>query len=114
MNTIQHTEARRLLADLENVDYGQLREWDVVELVGRTTAVLADLLDAADTFTTRWDATLAGDLAELITCPEADALTGLLAALGAHQLAATWATAHAAGDEPGDDHHPDEPIDGGC
>lgn len=35
-----------LKTDLEHTDYGQLNEWDTVELIGRTIAVLGDLLDA--------------------------------------------------------------------
>lgn len=59
----------------------------------------------ADTFLTRWDTNLAADLAERLTCTEANALVGLLAALGAHDAATAWAQAHADGDEPGT--HPD-------
>jgi hypothetical protein len=40
--------AEQLLADLETVDYDRLSEWDVVELIGRTTAILGDLIRTSE------------------------------------------------------------------
>lgn len=40
-----HAVAIALRADLEDVDYDALSQWDVVELIGRTIAVLDDLTD---------------------------------------------------------------------
>ncbi|MFJ4790998.1 hypothetical protein [Streptomyces sp. NPDC088794] len=61
--------------------------------------------DAARAFTDAWCGdTLTGDIAVTLGCIEADALAGLLRALGDEQAADRWIDAHAQGDEPTDRH----------
>lgn len=50
---------------------------------------------------------LACDLAAKLTCPEVEALAGMLQSMGALDAASVWLEQHAAGDEPGDMHYRD-------
>lgn len=54
---------------------------------------------------------LAGDLAASLNCVEADALAGMLRALGEPATADMWIEVHAEGDDEGDAHH-QEPVSG--
>ena len=47
----------------------------------------------------------ARDMADKCTCDEADAIAGMLAALGEHAGAREWAVSHANDDKPGDRHY---------
>ncbi|MFF9565706.1 hypothetical protein ACF1AJ_20325 [Leifsonia sp. NPDC014704] len=51
------------------------------------------------------DVTLAHDVATMLGCREAEALAGILRALGEPAAADMWLDAHAHGDEPGDQHY---------
>lgn len=60
---------------------------------------------AAETFVTVWaKSDTVVDIARSLTCPEADALAGLLAAYGHHLVAEECLTEHACTDEDGDSH----------
>jgi hypothetical protein len=51
------------------------------------------------------DVTLAHDVGTTLGCREAEALAGILRALGEPAAADMWLDAHAHGDEPGDQHY---------
>lgn len=73
------------------------------ELERRPPAV--DFVAAAKSFVDAWGSgDMAGDLGARLTCSEADALAGMLRALGHHERASTWINAHAEDDDCGDAH----------
>ena len=64
------------------------------------------IAQAAQAWAKTWSAwDLAGDVGEGLTCSEADAVIGLLRALGEDQAADNWLAMHAAGDDGGDAHY---------
>lgn len=44
---IRINQAKKLLADLQSIDWAATSERDMVELLGRTRAVVADLIEVA-------------------------------------------------------------------
>lgn len=64
-----------------------------------------EVAEAAEAWAEKWaGGNLARDIGEALTCSEADAIVGLLLALGLDGAAGEWRTAHAEGDEEGDRH----------
>ena len=64
------------------------------------------LESVAQAFAEAWsDDILVNENAPGLSCTEANTLVALLRSLGHDDTADMWATAHANGDEPGDEHH---------
>ena len=57
------------------------------------------------------DSMLIHHKADTYTCDEIDALTALLCALGAHEVAESWLESHARGDSEDDEHYRAEVSD---
>jgi hypothetical protein len=61
--------------------------------------------EALNTFLNVWSEGPAGDIAQALTCTEADALAQLLSATGFDDAAEAWIDAHSLSDEEGDAHY---------
>ncbi|WP_207568344.1 hypothetical protein [Mycolicibacterium fallax] len=67
--------------------------------------ITTDQYDALVAHLDAWERSdLAGDLATQLTCGEVNALVGLLVAFGRQRAAQQWISAHAEGDDCGDEH----------
>ena len=53
------------------------------------------------------DPMTAGDAGPAFTCNEAEAIAEVMRAVGLDEAAEAWIAGHAAGDDEGDDHHPE-------
>lgn len=67
--------------------------------------MFAQIHDATDKFVAEWTTGyLADDIAAKLRCEEVEALAELLTAIGHTEAAQYWLTAHAGGDDCGDQH----------
>lgn len=69
------------------------------------STLIADTDDVTRFCEVSSDVPLAHDVATMLGCREAEALAGILRALGEPAAADMWLDAHAHGDEPGDQHY---------